>query len=168
MIQEKVFLENFKISVLKNKISLYVYIYNNTFYCLLRLNNTVNLKIISNKYVNLKHNLFKEALNKDIKDFLLQFYFYHFVKIKFAGKGYKIKKNTKQSMLLLFNRAHTTTIWWRKISIKRLRKYKIYMKCNYNFRVIQEQILSIRYVNIFTKKGLRMSRQILMKKKGKK
>lgn len=111
MIQEKVFLENFKISVLKNKISLYVYIYNNTFYCLLRLNNTVNLKIISNKYVNLKHNLFKEALNKDIKDFLLQFYFYHFVKIKFAGKGYKIKKNTKQSMLLLFNRAHTTTIW---------------------------------------------------------
>lgn len=42
------------------------------------------------------------------------------------------------------------------------------MKCNYNFRVIQEQILSIRYVNIFTKKGLRMSRQILMKKKGKK
>lgn len=168
MIKEKIFLENFKVSILKHKFSTYLYIYNNTFFCLLCFDKNVSLQLISDKCINVKHNHLKKILNKNITKFLLQFYFYKFTKIKFAGKGYKIRKNMKQSMILLFNRAHTTTIWWKNIFIKKLKKYKIYIKYNYNFINVCTEIVNIRYVNVFTKKGLRMSRQILMKKKGKK
>jgi hypothetical protein len=71
-------------------------------------------------------------------------------------------------MVLLFNRAHTTTIWWKNIILKKLKKYKIYIKYNNRFENFIKTILNVRYINIFTKKGLRKSRQIVMKKKGKK
>jgi hypothetical protein len=68
----------------------------------------------------------------------------------------------------LFNRAHTTTLWWKNKVIKKLKKYKMYIKYNYVQKRIVSTILNVRPINIFTKKGLRKSRQILFKKKGKK
>jgi hypothetical protein len=110
MFKEKIFLENFKISIFKNKSSIYLYIYNNTYYTLLKVSKNIELKLKTDKYLELKHNNNGVVLYEKIKFFLLQLYFYKFTKIKFTGKGYKIKKNTNKSMVLLFNRAHTTTI----------------------------------------------------------
>jgi ribosomal protein L6P/L9E len=100
--------------------------------------------------------------------FFQQFSTYRHIKIKFAGKGYKIKKNTQNSLVFLFNRAHITNIWWRNTITKKLKKYKIYMQGTANVLKLALKIISIRPINIFTKRGLRISRQIVLKKKGKK
>jgi len=89
-------------------------------------------------------------------------------KIKFTGKGYKIKKNTKSSVIMLFNRAHMTVFWWNNIIVKKLKKYKLYIKYTHYNQTAIRTILNLRSINIFTKKGLRQSRQIVYKKKGKK
>jgi hypothetical protein len=103
-----------------------------------------------------------------MEKFLKQFNLCNFSKIKFTGKGYKIKKNTKSSLVLLFNRAHTTVIWWRGLFLKKLKKYKMYLRYTNKNKNIINTIINVRPINIFTKKGLRGTRQILLKKKGKK
>ena len=156
-------IQTFNLSVLKKKKLIYIYIYNNNFFCIFKTSSVVN--IMNNTFLRItKIDIQTNKLNL----FIRQFYQCTFSKIKFSGKGYKIKKNSKQSLILLFNRSHTTTIWWKNSFIKKLKKYKIYVKCtNRNANIIQT-ILKIRPINIFTKKGLRDSRQILKKKKGKK
>jgi hypothetical protein len=110
MFKEKIFLENFKISIFKNKNTIYLYIYNNTYYTLLKISKKIELTLKTDKFLEIKHNNTESTLREKIQFFLIQFYFYKFAKIKFTGKGYKIKKNTNKSMILLFNRAHTTTL----------------------------------------------------------
>lgn len=44
----------------------------------------------------------------------------------------------------------------------------MYIKYLNKNKGIVRGIINIRYINIFTKKGLRLSRQIVFKKKGKK
>jgi hypothetical protein len=109
-----------------------------------------------------------ESDTKKLNFFIKQFNFFNFTKIKFTGKGYKIKKNSNKSVVLLFNRAHTTTLWWKNITLLKLKKYKLYLKYDYKNYNIVNTIINVRHINIFTKKGLRFSRQILLKKKGKK
>ena len=46
-----------------------------------------------------------------VNKFLKQFSLNEFTKIKFTGKGYKIRKNSPKSMILLFNRAHISILW---------------------------------------------------------
>lgn len=167
MSNEKIFLENFNFSVFKSNNITYLYIYNKNFFCFLKFSKKTQIKIKTNKLLEINNNNNINVIKK-IKYFLNQFYFYKFTKIKFTGKGYKIKKNSGKSMILLFNRAHTTTLWWKNIIIKKLKKYKMYIKYNNTQKNIINNILNVRYVNIFTKKGLRMSRQIIFKKKGKK
>lgn len=168
MIKSGLFLENFKISIFKSKNTVYLYIYNDIYYCLVKFSKKIQIDLVSEKYIELNYNQQKDTTIKGLKYFLNQFYFYKFTKIKFTGKGYKIKKNTNKSMVLLFNRAHTTTIWWKNILIKKLKKYKLYIKYSNKFDSLIRTIINVRAINIFTKKGLRKSRQIILKKKGKK
>ncbi len=167
MPNEKFFLENFNFSIFKNNNTTYLYIYNINYFCFLKFSKNTQIKIKTNKLLEINNDNNINVV-RNIKYFLNQFYFYKFTKIKFTGKGYKIKKNSNKSMILLFNRAHTTTLWWKNIVIKKLKKYKMYIKYNNTQKNIINNILNIRYINIFTKKGLRMSRQIIFKKKGKK
>ncbi len=160
-------LSNFKISIFLSKKCIYLYIYNKTYHCMIKINRNLKINLKDNKTIEIKKKD-SEGIIKTLNLFLKQFYFYEFTKIKFTGKGYKIKKNTSKSMVLLFNRAHTTTLWWKNIFIKKLKKYKMYIKYNYKQLKVINTILNIRPINIFTKKGLRKSRQILFKKKGKK
>ncbi len=162
-----VFLENYKISIFTHKEYVYLYIYNKYYYCLVKLSKRIKINIKTNKIIEFK-NLNKQSIVRDLNIFLKQFYFYEFTKIKFTGKGYKIKKNTNKSIVLLFNRAHTTTLWWKNMFVKKLKKYKMYIKYNAVQKKVISTIIGVRPINIFTKKGLRKSRQILFKKKGKK
>lgn len=156
--------KNFNISVLTKHKIIYIYIYNNNYYCFLKFTKNFKLKLKNNIFLEVTHliDLNFNQLNKYLK----QFYFYKFIKIRFTGKGYKIKKNTFKSMVLLFNRAHITLLWWNNLFIKRLKKYKIYVR--YINTNVVKSVVNIRFINVFTKKGLRQSRQILLKKKGKK
>ena len=99
-------LHEFNISIFKKNNTIYLYIYNSNYYCF--------IKIPSNIKIKLKNKTVVEFLSKykldNMKPYIKQFQLNEFSKIKFTGKGYKIKKNTNNSLVLLFNRAHTTTI----------------------------------------------------------
>lgn len=106
------YLNNFQLSIFKKKNIFYIYIYNTYYYSLIKLSPTIKLKLKNQKYFELSSiNLKKNELEKYFKKFLVQFYLNKYSKIKFSGKGYKIKKNSLQSLTLLFNRSHLTTVW---------------------------------------------------------
>jgi hypothetical protein len=144
-----------------------MYLYNKKYSIFLKLN--FGIKIISSQCVLIKKK-FNTTTYIDVflQKYIKQINNYNFVKIKFSGKGYKIKKNNKKHILLMFNRAHITHLWWRNIFLKKLKKYKIYIKYTQVSFKLLKTILSVRNINIFTKKGLRQSKQLLYKKKGKK
>ncbi len=159
-------LQNFELSIFRKNTLVYLYIYNVNYYCFLTFGKVVSIKIKNKQTIEIYNRTQKELCG--INNFIKQFSLCNSSKIKFTGKGYKIKKNSKESLILLFNRSHTTTIWWKNIIVKKLKKYKMYIKYNPINKKIIETLINVRPVNIFTKKGLRRSRQILYKKKGKK
>jgi hypothetical protein len=95
----------------------------------------------------------------------------------FSGKGYKIKKYNKdlvktvtKYIMFYFNRSHLNVIYFFNTIVKKLRKSKIIIhNSNYeHLQLISNLILNVRRLNVFTLKGLRLSRQIIYKKVGKK
>lgn len=154
----------FNTSIFKKKTGLYMYIYNNNYYCIIKVLKPI--QIINNTFIKITDG--SEKIQNKINFFLKQFYICSFTKIKFTGKGYKIKKNKPQGLVMLFNRSHTTTLWWNGIFLKKLKKYKLYLKYTHKNANIIQTIINVRPINIFTKKGLRVARQVLKKKKGKK
>lgn len=163
---KNIFLYNYKFTFFRNKLNTYLYIYNERYFLLIKFSKKSNLSIKNTNTVAI-NNAYADLFVK-MDNFLKQFHKSEYKKIKFTGKGYKIKKNTNKSIILLFNRAHITTIWWRNVNILKLKKYKMYVKYTKYNKEIVDKILGVRIVNIFTKKGLRLARQILYKKKGKK
>lgn len=159
-------IQNLNVSVFRKKGNNYLYIYNTNYYSIIKANQ--NIKIINNTFICLGSSESTTPHKGGLGTFLKQFYICEYVKIKFSGKGYKIKKNSQQSLVLLFNRSHTTVIWWSNLVLRKLKKYKIYLKYDNKNRNIVHTMLNVRPVNVFTKKGLRLSRQVLFKKKGKK
>ena len=100
---------------------------------------------------------------------LKQFCFYKALKIKFTGKGYKIKKVSTNSILFVFNRAHLVLLYYKNIFFKKIKKRKIHIK--YIGFLFYSQIIptlkNIRYINTYTRRGLRVSKQIVYKRRGK-
>ncbi len=164
---------NINYFIVKNKQinSSFIYLYNSDYYfCFSSINEFVfvnedsNTITIKNLSFNDKNKLFNSELNK----FLFSWDSIYFNKIKFTGKGFKFKKKIS-NLFLYFNRAHKCFFIGNNVILKRLSKNKVLLlKNNYN-HLIHDSILirSIRSNNIFTKRGLRFSRQIILKKKGK-
>jgi len=179
-----ILLENYNTTFIKNSVNTnLIYLYNSNFYIIIKdsLRKKLNIKNQNYLYIYLKSRLWVdmqknnpkkylfvcEFISKNIIKFLNQFYKYEFYKLKFGGKGYKIRKKNK-IFFFLFNRAHPTRIWWRYFFFKRLRKYKMYIKGINIHNSFAYNIIKIRKFNVFTKKGLRLTRQKSFKKKGKK
>ena len=96
---------------------------------------------------------------------------YFFLKIKFKGKGYKIKFfKKKKIMKFYFGRSHLTYVRYKRIILKKNLKYKFVLKSN-NLEFLKKAgstTLSVKPINIFTLRGLRIGRSIIYKRKGKK
>lgn len=125
--------------------------------------NFSNILVIKNVN-NINYN---ERLWTKIHSFFFLWNFLLINKITFQGKGYKIKKKTN-SLNLSLNKYNNETLLKMFILIKRIKKYKFLILFNYNRCNVIEKLLKLRYINIFTKRGLRLSRQVILKKIGKK
>ena len=101
MNMKAIFLKNFNFSVIKNNNYLYTYIYNNTYFIVIKNNNTNILCLCSVRSLMLKiKDVFKKVSIKNVlRCFVTQFIKYKTCKIKFAGKGYKIKSSYKNNIL---------------------------------------------------------------------
>jgi len=107
----------------------------------------------------------------DFNNFFYSFTFFFFRKFKFIGKGYKISKiKIKKSFKFYFGYSHKIFLVYGGAQLRRLTKYKLFL-LGTNRKSLQEITLilqNIRRLNMFTKRGLRATKQIIFKRPGKK
>jgi ribosomal protein L6P/L9E len=119
----------------------------------------INKDLINNKNNN-NLNLFFKGLN-----------YYYFSKIKFKGKGYKMRFYEDGKFINFhFGTSHKTIVQYKNTKLNILGKYK-FILLNSNYHSLQNVIkktLYIKYINIYTLRGLRLSKQIILKRTGKK
>lgn len=163
-------LKNYNYSIIKRDNCLYLHIYNKLFYIMFKNTGSGKIKLKSSNTLCVEIEDFWNRTNsgKAIRPYFIQFLKYKYYKIKFIGKGYKIKKKKKKTLFFFFNRSHSCILWWRNIHYKKLKKYKTYLRSTIPIGHIVNRILNIRLINVFTRRGLRLTRNILYKKKGKK
>jgi ribosomal protein L6P/L9E len=165
---------NFLCIKTKNEKTVHVFVYNNVMFLKLKINTkrlflnkeTNNIKLLFNSCGN--DSIF---MNNTINKFLKELYTYHFIKIKFKGKGYKIKILRKRKMIqFFFGVSHIKLTFLRKIILKKLTKYKFFMKSKniHLLKRISNKIINVRKINPYTLRGLRFSKMIIIKRKGKK
>lgn len=92
-----------------------------------------------------------------------------FLRIKFKGKGYYIFKNKRNTIAPQFGYAHRIYIYTLFLSVKFLRKTSvlIFGLRSVDLSFVGTELYAKRPVNIFTNRGVRFSRQVIYKKKGK-
>jgi len=157
----------------KNSNDLTIILYNKI-YTINIINLKKKIKIDLESYcikIKLNYNNNNNINFKQINTFLKTFEFYFFIKIKFKGKGFKIKFNKKLKLIkFYFGRSHITFLKLKKIKLKKITKYKFLLKSlNYNkLRTKSSLITTIKPVNVYTLRGIRISRQLISKRKGKK
>lgn len=148
-------------------------LYNLTIY---RGGNYITINILDIQFTK-SINLLKINLNREYYlilsvNTLIQYIYSTFTfflkKIIFKGKGYKIVKK-KRALMLYFNNSHITWILFFKIFIIKNNKYKtLFLSKNpLELAYLLRYILSIRYINPYTKRGVREVRQKIFKKIGK-
>lgn len=129
--------------------------------------NETNSLSFKKKFLNYEE---KKNINK-ITNFMKSLDLYFYSKIKFKGKGFRIRFFKKiRFVKFFFGKSHRSQIFYKKIIVKRINKYKFIMK-NINKGVLiknKKITVKIRPVNLYTLRGIRCSRQMIGKRKGKK
>ena len=172
----KIFLpSNTGLTVIKKKDVNIFYIYN-TFYFYKLAFKKLGYKDVLDKETN-GICVYAPAVNnykfylKLLSNFLFSWNFYFFKKIKFTGKGYRITfRKKKKTIIFYFGHSHDTTILFRSVFIKKPHKYKfvIFKNSIKKINKLANMIVKIKPMNFYTKRGIRNSRQIIFKRKGKK
>lgn len=166
----------FEIILLKKNNKLLINLYNTNY----KFNFFINLKksfFFINKFNNtikINHkNIYnnQNLINSNLNNFLKFINIYKFIKIKFKGKGFKIGfyKN-KAVMNFFFGASHINIFLIKNTIIKKINKYKFILKSNNICQLVNlsKNIINIRKINFYTLRGLRNSRQMLIKRKGRK
>lgn len=124
-------------------------------------NNTLQIN-----YKNYVHNfkMLKFLLKNKIK--------WNFKKFRYQGKGYKIKKFNRLSKITFrFGKSHWTKVVYNKkiLQIKRTKKnaYCCVSIKNKTFLNFKQLIKKIKGINKYTKRGVRLTRQLVKKRFGK-
>jgi len=144
------------------------YIYNINYNLLLackvlkKIQNILILKILISKPNN------NYVCNQQCENLLINWVVTHNIKIKFSGKGYKIIKQSNCFNLSL-NTSHPQWFFFFKtISIKiQKQKYLLVNKSIEDLSKVGLSLVKTRMINIYTKRGLRLSKQLVRKKVGK-
>ncbi len=109
---------------------------------------------------------------KKLNMFLMSWHHYFFLKMRFKGKIYKVKRTKKKKLKLSFGRSHKTIVILKNLFLKKRKKQKhkfFFISSNLNeLKQSASIIKNVRPINMFTQRGLRLSRQIIYKKIGKK
>ena len=162
---------NLNFIILRKDVNTYFYIYTKSLYFFLKIKEpifyNVNSKTLSFTFFDdLKKN---KGVSSYVNFFLKNWSNLFFQKIKFKGKGYKIRKR-KNAVRFFFGRSHLTSVWFKGMKVKRLHKYKLFVASSSSHRMylMEKFVRAIRQLNIYTRRGLRLSRQKVVKKAGKK
>lgn len=130
--------------------------------------------LIFQKFYKKKYNLYfqlsvKHLNNSSIfNNFLLKWYIYPTNKIKFSGKGYKIIKHAFCLNLSLNTSHEQWSFFFKTLPIKiQKQRFLFFNKNGYELNKILNSLINLRLINVYTKRGLRLGRQQIVKKVGK-
>jgi ribosomal protein L6P/L9E len=148
----------------------FIYLYNINIFILI---NIEKYSVFFNKYLNIIR-LQKSEINRTLKDknFLNNFLFtwdnFFFSKLYFLGKGFKLRKFEK-NLFFNFNYSHTKFLINNKSIIKKIQKNKIlvFSKDLKYLSSSVKKIVDIREISPYTKRGLRLNKQVIYKKRNK-
>jgi hypothetical protein len=166
----------FEIILLKKNKELKINLYNKNYNFNFFIDSKKSYFFINkfNNIIKIYHkNVFNNQIliNSTLNNFIKLIDIYEFVKIKFKGKGFKIGfyKN-KNIMNFFFGASHINTFLIKNMLIKKINKYKFILRSTniVELNNLSKQIVKIRKINYYTLRGLRKSRQILIKRKGRK
>ena len=166
----------FEIVLLKQNKELIINLYNKKYNFNFIINSEKSFFFLNkfNNIIKIYHkNIFNNQIliNSTLNNFIKLINIYEFVKIKFKGKGFKIGfyKN-KNIMNFFFGASHINTFLIKNMIIKKISKYKFILKSTNikELNNLSKHIVNIRKINLYTLRGLRKSRQILIKRKGRK
>lgn len=106
---------------------------------------------------------------KILKKYLKQFFVLTFAKIKYKGKGYKLYLKNKNRLHLQFGFSHKVYAYTYTSVFFFLMKGKLifFNYCRSELYKFLYKFIRLKYINIFTIRGLRLSRQFIFKKTGK-
>lgn len=176
--------------VLKSQNKYYIYVYNNRFYFIFNIN-LRNFELQLNKSTLAVQTVYKNKNNlpflnvasfsqlntinrisKKLTAVFKSWDSYYFIKVKFKGKVYKLTKYKKNNIKLSFGRCHKTILAVRSLFLKKKKKIKnkcmIFGSNLQHINLSKSLMVNTRPINMFTQRGLRLSRQIVYRKIGKK
>lgn len=166
MIKEIIFLNKniFSLTIKKKNSNLiYFFNQNNFFYLFcnyeIKINNNLN-------YIEIRK---KNNTNKEITNIFYNIFDYNIKKFIFNGKGFKLKKISNKN-IFNFNNSHLKMIFEKKIKIIKNNKNSFIFLQKYkknNVKLINF-LITLFKINIFTKKGIKLSSKIIKIKKTKK
>jgi len=169
---------NWQVVILKQpKVSsnqLFIYFYNEVYYFKLSLADQLNswrfdpyarTLAYKNPYLSSFYRYYKALIKQVITSFATSF----FRKLKIKGKGYYIYKNIRNTVTHQFGHSHRTYIYTYYTTVKFLSKTTVLLFGSSKADVFSAglKIRSSKYINIFTGRGVRFSKQIVYKKTGK-
>lgn len=167
----------FDLVLLKSKLNYIFYSYTNTYYTNLAyilpkikaftvyFNEQMNTILTERWQFSTVRTLFYNSLFK----FWKQFYIVSYAKIRYKGKGYKLYLKKENRIFFQFGLSHKWYVHDTNSHFFFLTKGKMLFlglnkKIFYDFLF---KLIRSRYLNIFTARGLRLSRQVVFKKVGK-
>ena len=131
------------------------------------LTNILILLCLKKKVLNDKNN----KLSIFIQNFIKSWDVYYFSKIKFKGKGFRMRFFKKNKLIkFFFGRSHKTFVLFKKLHMRRINKYKFILKSinKDKIKINSHIATNIKPLNLYTIRGIRNSRQTVFKRKGKK
>ncbi len=157
-----------------NATSFYIIKNQNIFFLIFNKNLIFKFNSANNIWIDLfskSINIFNNKINiKKINLFFFYQWYFLFSKIKFTGKGFKIKKTKKKNLQFFFYHSHINVLTTNQIILKKLSKAKIIILTK-NLNILKattKKILNIKPINIYTKRGLRPHKVLIKKRTGKK
>lgn len=125
---------------------------------------TINLKTNSVGLYN-KNRLFQYNYK------ISQLYRGFFKKIKFTGKGFRLTSYKRKRIVeFIFGHSHIYLLFIRSIFYKRYNKYKyiLYSKNAQILKNVARDVARVKKLNLYTLRGLRETKTIVIKRKGRK
>lgn len=168
---------SFELICIKNKNdieNITIILYNNNISLTFPVNKKnvkINIESYCIKLRNFENYLQLNLMFNKFNKYLKTFEIYFFIKIKFKGKGFKIKFNKRLKLIkFYFGRSHITFFKLKRIKLKKITKYKFMLKSLdlAKLKKKSSEITFIKPVNLYTLRGIRISRQTINKRKGKK
>lgn len=160
--------KNLNYVILKNKKNS-IYFYNNKFFFLINFLKKENFYLNKNLncITNYKNNNSDNSI-KLIKNIINELTNFYYKKIIFNGKGFKLKKKSN-SNFFFFNNSHLKILFENKSKI--IKNSKNSFLFLYKNKFNEKSIFFIKNLfkfNIFTKKGIKLNRNLVLVKKIKK